>query len=113
MNQDYDSVIVNLLKYEKIVQAGYHQQAQPILDDMLKNEQLTDVMSSNQILKQFKEAKIKFRPTYKLEEHQNSYKQKKSRIPSWTDRIIYSVPEDGSLTVLRYGSYDTFGSDHR
>lgn len=74
---------------------------------------MIDSMMSNNILKQFKEAKIRFKPTYKMEEYKDFYKQKKSRVPSWTDRIIYSTPEDGYCKVMRYGVTDTQGSDHR
>jgi hypothetical protein len=42
----------------------------------------------------FREAAIDFRPTYKYSPPGDDYDQKKSRVPSWCDRILASGEAD-------------------
>src|SRR5690606_22518337 len=51
---------------------------------------------------------------YKYVIGKNSYSDKKKRIPSWTDRILwYSKPNTPKPKQLYYGKYDSCLSDHR
>ena len=105
--------MLNLLEYDQLQKTGFHRKKQQILDELLKSEQLCFSITTNPILIPFKETRITFPPTYKMEEYHDSYKQKKTRVPSWTDRIIYSLPQDGYINVIKYSRTETKGSDHR
>jgi hypothetical protein len=54
---------------------------------------------------------VLFRPTYKFISGTNEYDAKKNRIPSWTDRILYSSK---GVTPLSYNAdMELRISDHR
>lgn len=57
---------------------------------------------------------MNFRPTYKYDVGTASYDSSaKSRIPSWTDRILY-IPNTEVLDCIAYNSVDEIAtSDHR
>lgn len=96
-----------------MIQAKYTKEAEKLLEKLLKHEQMIRSLSNHPVLRKFIEPQIRFKPTYKLEDFEDNYKMKKSRVPSWTDRIIYSLPDNGYINVVRYDSTETFGSDHR
>lgn len=102
-----------LLEYKRMLQAKYTKEAQKLLEKLLKYEQMISSMSSHPVLREFNEPKIRFKPTYKLEDFEDCYNMKKTRVPSWTDRIIYCAPKDGYIKIVRYDSTKTYGSDHR
>lgn len=56
---------------------------------------------------------MNFKPTYKYDIGTNDYDTSaKSRIPSWTDRILYV--ENPNVTCLAYNSIDSIStSDHK
>ncbi len=60
----------------------------------------------------FKEAELRFKPTYKFYKGADVYDtSKKQRIPGWTDRILYA---EGGLQCLNYNCVqDIRTSDHR
>ncbi|KAJ3191067.1 inositol polyphosphate 5-phosphatase [Entophlyctis luteolus] len=108
------------------------------LEIMLMNDQLSREMKENQILKEFKEPPIQFLPTYKFNRRktcscvkfmkcfrkssrkvhvdfeENIYDtSKKQRIPSWTDRILFSAI-NLVVTPVIYGSVmEPQESDHK
>jgi len=51
-------------------------------------DQLKIEASLGRVMWGFEEGKIEFAPTYKIQSNSNYYER--SRIPGWTDRIIYS-----------------------
>ncbi len=58
---------------------------------------------------------IMFPPTYKLDPNKNELKD--TRIPGWTDRILFRYKEDNKKSKLLQINYEcglnVFGSDHR
>lgn len=111
-------------------------------NELLSRDQLRREMKKNALYHGWREAEIHFPPTYKFDILRKSASgpgstsraggtgaadvydtSSKSRIPSWTDRIIYRTrdrkPSRGSwnrdrIRVLRYdGIMDMYGSDHR
>jgi len=57
----------------------------------------------SEILKDFKEAPLYFDPTYKYQVYSNDYDA--SRVPGWTDRILYEAKEsfsEGNLKQILY-----------
>ncbi|XP_072949081.1 inositol polyphosphate 5-phosphatase K-like [Epargyreus clarus] len=56
---------------------------------LLKHDQLVAVMETGEAFSEFKEAEIRFPPTYKFLIGTDDYDIK--RKPSWTDRILYKV----------------------
>jgi hypothetical protein len=54
---------------------------------------------------------LNFKPTYKYDDNSDVYDtSKKMRVPSWTDRILYT--QQGSELVY-YGRRENKFSDHR
>ncbi len=70
-------------------------------------------MKQNLVLENFVEPPLHFRPTYKFDRGTDIYDSgPKSRIPSWTDRILYKNCED--IACLGYNSDMSIStSDHK
>jgi len=111
----FESVKQSLEKYEELDNNLQIGKAKGILTDMLETDQLLSAIKDPSIheLNVFKEAEINFKPTYKMFENQDAYKNNKNRTPSWTDRIIFSEIAGEELEVVKYGRTETLGSDHR
>ena len=65
------------------------------------------------------EGEINFNPTYKYEKNLNCYikdTDKKQRIPSWCDRIIFkkeNKEHENQIQIIEYDTSNVFYSDHR
>ena len=81
-------------------------------DVLIENDQLKWAMKQGSVLKEFVEAPLNFRPTFKFDRGSDSYDtSSKQRVPSWTDRILY-VPR--GLQCIAYDSDMSLKtSDHR
>eukprot|EP00606_Chrysophyceae_sp_TOSAG23-5_P000802 GSChrysophyteH2.ASY1.ANO1.1608.1 assembled CDS len=91
---------------------------------MLHNDQLQWSMEQGHIPAEYTEGPLNFKPTYKFDFGSNVYdSDKKQRIPSWTDRVLYVPACEGAcvcvyvpdgLTCTAYNSDTTLKtSDHR
>lgn len=84
-------------------------------NDNTKRDELLFEIGNKRVLFGFKEAPIKFPPTYKYQvgNPQNLYKA--NRTPSWCDRILYlGYKELGSEIILKYESLPSvLTSDHK
>uniref|UniRef100_A0A6B2KYB1 phosphoinositide 5-phosphatase n=1 Tax=Arcella intermedia TaxID=1963864 RepID=A0A6B2KYB1_9EUKA len=86
------------------------------------NDQLNKLQLSpnfKHVIKQFKEGKINFAPTYKYflgseHYHHHSIKNPSKEInPSWCDRILYRAADGMNIKQLDYGRAELYISDHR
>ena len=79
---------------------------------MLSNDQLQWSRDNGHLPVEYVEAPLNFRPTYKFDFGSDVYdSDKKQRIPSWTDRVLY-IPK--GLTCTAYNSDNSLKtSDHR
>lgn len=86
-----------------------------VLHKLLESDQLKKAIKEGGDVRlgEFKEPQIEFQPTYKMQEFVQDYKLKRTRTPSWTDRIIYETPKSANLREIKYESRPTVGSDHR
>eukprot|EP00743_Colponemidia_sp_Colp-15_P001871 GILK01002039.1.p1 GENE.GILK01002039.1~~GILK01002039.1.p1 ORF type:complete len:477 (+),score=71.87 GILK01002039.1:47-1432(+) len=93
----------------KAVNALIHQSMHEVL---LANDQLLRERKHGNVFSSFQEGHIDFPPTYKFDRNSDIYdSSKKSRIPSWTDRILYKGSKVAQET---YGWIsDIRTSDHR
>jgi len=67
------------------------------LDDELRGE-----LFKNEFYNKFQEGEIDFFPTYKFDRGTNNYdSSSKKRVPSWTDRILFS----GKQSVMKLLEY--------
>ena len=67
-------------------------------------------------MNRFSEGELNFDPTYKYDDHSNSYDtSQKKRIPAWCDRILYEKAQKcgGGIELLHYGRKESYFSDHR
>eukprot|EP00924_Labyrinthula_sp_SR-Ha-C_P013433 maker-scaffold_5-snap-gene-2.38-mRNA-1 protein AED:0.04 eAED:0.04 QI:461/1/0.8/1/0.75/0.6/5/102/317 len=85
-------------------------------DEMLKvNDRLTLQMERDEIktLRDFKEGRIVFPPTYKFLPGTRDYNP--NRIPSWCDRVVYKVNDDEINVDQKsyYSSEEYLESDHK
>jgi len=88
-------------------------EANDILSTLLSYDQLNQSKSSNDILEKYQEGAITFLPTYKYDSYSNVYdSSKKQRVPSWTDRILWSC-DFGIIKQLFYNRREYKESDHR
>jgi hypothetical protein len=79
---------------------------------LLDNDQLNIERKIGRIAQIFKEGEILFPPTYKLLKHDDAYNT--TRIPSWTDRILYYSKESEAMTQYSYDCNNLLKlSDHR
>ena len=78
-------------------------------DELLKYDQLSQAFSQG-VLPGYKEALIRFPPTYKFDIGSDTYdSSKKQRAPAWCDRILCN----GDIEIEHYSSVDIKHSDHR
>lgn len=88
---------------------------QGLINVMLNHDQLGLLLEKGKVMKGFKEGAITFAPTFKLNAGTDTYTLKKSsRVPSYTDRILYKCKDEGTLKQLSYDSNNLLKcSDHR
>ena len=80
-------------------------------DQMLKYDQLMARMQPGGPLFGFREALIRFAPTYKYDPGTNIYdSSEKMRVPSWTDRVLY---KGDNIRPLYYDRGEIDISDHK
>lgn len=81
-------------------------------NELFEYDQLNKQMQSGESFPYYEEFEIKFKPTYKFNNNEDTYDlSEKMRIPAWCDRI---VNRGKNLRQLTYGStYDIKFSDHR
>jgi hypothetical protein len=80
----------------------------------MKHDQLIKEISSGSILSGFKEGKLNFKPTFKLELGSESYTIEKQRTPSYCDRILCKSLPGTQIEQLYYKSVPSIGtSDHK
>ncbi|KAI8906958.1 Endonuclease/exonuclease/phosphatase [Gorgonomyces haynaldii] len=94
------------------------------MDVLFQLDELNIEMQRGSVFQNFQEAPIHFRPTYKYDIGTNTFDTShKQRVPSWTDRILYTQPKHSILrnpfqkkTTVQcelYKSCDILHSDHR
>ena len=78
---------------------------------LVNNDQLSLAMKTTTAFAGFSEGPLNFYPTYKFDKGLDTYdSSKKKRIPSWTDRVLYSGPSE----LINYASAAGIKtSDHR
>uniref|UniRef100_A0A7S2WGS3 Inositol polyphosphate-related phosphatase domain-containing protein n=1 Tax=Rhizochromulina marina TaxID=1034831 RepID=A0A7S2WGS3_9STRA len=84
-------------------------------DSMLEYDQLIQARASGAAFSGFREGVIRFGPTFKFNKGQGVYDTSaKRRIPSWTDRVLFTSQHPGHVVLDRYESLEavTHG-DHR
>jgi acylphosphatase len=82
-------------------------------NELLEKDQLKKELNAGKILSGFKEADIKFQPTYKLNKGILTYDQTKQRTPSYTDRILWKSLSASTATCLEYKACTSIlTSDH-
>ena len=82
------------------------------MDVLLARDQLIEEMRFGHVFQGFHEAKITFPPTYKFDAGTNDYDtSEKTRIPAWTDRILYSGAN--AIAVEKYERSELVSSDHK
>ncbi|KAI7851521.1 Endonuclease/exonuclease/phosphatase [Circinella umbellata] len=80
------------------------------------HDQLYKQRQSNPLLKLslFREAPIRFDPTYKYDPGTDRYDtSEKQRVPAWCDRILYRTPETACSNAEFYRRHEVKASDHR
>ncbi|OQS06626.1 hypothetical protein THRCLA_01335, partial [Thraustotheca clavata] len=82
---------------------------------LLANDQLSKERKAGRVFDHFEEGPLNFRPTYKFDKGCDVYDTSaKQRIPSWTDRILYSTLTPNAIRLLEYHSHMAIKtSDHR
>ncbi|GMT36221.1 hypothetical protein PFISCL1PPCAC_27518 [Pristionchus fissidentatus] len=84
----------------------------PNPNDALIYDELTQQMRSGNIFTDFREARIQFPPTHKLESNSNNYVT--GRIPSYTDRVLYWSSNFDFVFPIEYSCLEEETlSDHR
>lgn len=95
-----------------VIGAVVHAMQKNMFEVLLVNDQFNLERKIGRVPGNFKEAKICFPPTYKLNKGSDSYNVT-ARVPGWTDRILYNSRGN----ILEQKSYDSNNnlkiSDHR
>ena len=95
------------LPYEAAVQAANNND----LKYMLQNDQLLNYGPKHPLTSQFSEGPLNFKPTFKYDDNCDAYDtSKKMRVPSWTDRVLYTKD---NCKLLYYNRRESRFSDHR
>lgn len=89
-----------------------HEEADALMNKLLRRDQLLQTISSGRAFSQFNEGKITFLPTFKFDKGTQNYDTShKQRVPAWTDRILF---RSSKVNVLEYRSVPAaVHSDHR
>jgi len=99
--------------YNSLQANGKHKEANEVLSTLLSYDQLNQSKGASDILEKYQEGGITFLPTYKYDTYSNTYdSSKKQRVPSWTDRILWSC-NFGIVKQLFYNRREYKESDHR
>jgi hypothetical protein len=78
----------------------------------MKHDEFNVSRRESEILKNFKEGRLIFDPTYKYNFNSKEYDtSSKGRIPAWCDRVLFE--ENANLTQIYYGRAEIKLSDHR
>ncbi|KAK2466082.1 hypothetical protein APHAL10511_001724 [Amanita phalloides] len=81
------------------------------LDALFAADQLRQAMDTSAAFAGYQEGPLLFRPTYRYDVGTDNYDtSEKSRIPAWTDRILYLGSQ---LDLTKYSRAELRGSDHR
>ncbi|KAF6727513.1 72 kDa inositol polyphosphate 5-phosphatase [Oryzias melastigma] len=82
---------------------------------LLEHDQLSQELKNGSIFKGFREAPIRFFPTYKFDIGCDQYDTtSKQRTPSYTDRILFKSRNPTEIKVVKYNSCSSVKtSDHR
>ena len=86
-----------------------------LLEKIKKYDEFYKIKKNSLIIKDFLENEIDFLPSYKWIKNSNVYNYKEgTRIPSWTDRIIYKNDYSTNFASILYQmDYKTSFSDHK
>jgi len=87
---------------------------QNAIEKLYEHDQLAHQMAKQNVFYGWSEGPIKFTPTYKYMVGTREYTEKKQRIPSWCDRVLWkSLPGTYRLHQTNYSSSDALTtSDH-
>ncbi|KAK6195875.1 hypothetical protein SNE40_001212 [Patella caerulea] len=87
----------------------------PNYEDLIRGDQLTKTITEGKIFLGFQEGRINFRPTYKYDVNSDNYDTSvKSRIPAYTDRILFRSKKKNHISCLHYDSVmSVMMSDHK
>eukprot|EP01129_Flabellula_baltica_P017220 TRINITY_DN947_c0_g2_i1.p1 TRINITY_DN947_c0_g2~~TRINITY_DN947_c0_g2_i1.p1 ORF type:complete len:457 (-),score=125.51 TRINITY_DN947_c0_g2_i1:492-1835(-) len=93
-----------------IVNQGKHR-------ELRKCDQLNIERKKQNVFVGFTEGKIRFRPTYKFDNHQphDYYSEERNRVPAWCDRILWSSWDQykDDIEQLEYdAAFEVITSDH-
>ena len=81
-------------------------------EDLQKQDQLRKAMKVYPFLRELKEGELDFDPTFKYDQFSDLYDtSKKSRVPSWTDRVMWI--KNSRIWLEKYGRLEYIQSDHR
>ncbi|KAJ2898870.1 Inositol-1,4,5-trisphosphate 5-phosphatase 1 [Coemansia aciculifera] len=81
------------------------------LKSLMMYDQLSMQVATGKVFRGYQEAEIHFPPTYKFDDGTNTYDtSEKMRVPSWTDRIMYS---GSNVRALEYYRDQITFSDHK
>ena len=79
------------------------------IEDLLEHDQLRLIKKDSRVLKEYIEAPIRFKPTYKYDPDSDNYDtSKKMRVPAWCDRILCQ-----GARIMAYRRCEIRYSDHR
>ncbi len=88
--------------------------AQDLYEVMLAKDQLNVERKAGHLLVGMEEGKVEFAPTYRFHPGTDAYAMGKDRIPSYTDRVLFSAKDRQSLLLVNYDSNNLVKfSDHR
>eukprot|EP00042_Codosiga_hollandica_P034639 m.244454 g.244454 ORF g.244454 m.244454 type:complete len:706 (+) comp54462_c0_seq1:144-2261(+) len=77
--------------------------AQKMYEVLLANDQLSKERAHKRVFNSFEEPPITFPPTFKFDVGSDTYDTSaKTRIPSWTDRILFKSKRPRAITCLSY-----------
>ncbi|XP_014242926.1 inositol polyphosphate 5-phosphatase K [Cimex lectularius] len=79
--------------------------------ELLVHDQLKECQKNGTAFKDWNEAEITFKPTFKYEKESDTYSDK--RRPSWTDRVLYKSETQQTITSKKYQRLEHKYSDHR
>jgi phosphatidylinositol-bisphosphatase len=110
VNQGYHEMCEKLAAISKETD---HSVVMQMLGDLLNQEQLLLAKPSHEYLQNYWEGLITFFPTYKYDSGTNDWDTKKSRVPSWCDRIMLWNSVGFAFKQLYYKRMEYLESDHR